>query len=274
MMRTTRELESFVMSACNGDGFLAIYDMHGHWFIHTFQPMLMRYSARVTAPRQRRIAAIGMYLVGDIYDVVYEAPLAAARAYRRAVRLWPRMAAAWRELGSVLHWVGDYSAAKRSLARAAVLDPTDEITAGELNWIRQKNVPPPVSVDTPISRARDAFAKGWWFTAMKLLRHQRDVSAWQLRARIHGAVGDSRQQLEAWDAIARSGKPVRMAYGDWFFLTHANWSAGRFWKTLISLQNRLEDGIYPLASNVKLAPTLKLRRKQFTRAFAKRLRRC
>ncbi len=222
------------------------------------------------------MAACGYYLIGDVLDVLFDAPLAASRAYARATRLTPGLASAWRELGCELHTLGRVVQAKSALVKATRLNPNDGLAHDELELVLQSIAErrgAAYRVHDALNQAGEALARLQTQRALRLLGNRRSIEARQLRARVLGARECSTAQLSEWRAIERLGKPVRMTYGDWFFLTQTNYNSQEFWRLLVRLKDRLLDGIYPFNENSPPARTLAGRRRQLVSIFRENIAR-
>ena len=212
-----------------------VYERRYLWLVERFIPCVkVLASSRRWGDRRR--AAKGYYLLGDVHDL-NDAPRAALRAYRRCLKLDPDDAAAWREIGEMLFAMGDYQKAKNACRRALALAPSDVL------------VPRPASLDEQITRrpaplykpgdpfweASELLAKSFPKKALNLLQRKRSIRARQLRARAHGAMGQPHAVMRQWTAIANMDGPVRTESADWFFLPDEIWDAPRFWETMLRL---------------------------------------
>jgi hypothetical protein len=143
--------------------------------------------------------------------------------------------------------VGEYDAAGRAHGKALSLKPADDGIDFLAEDIRERGLPycakgrigphPPPSWD-----ACELLARNRPRDALRILAGKRDVFLRKLRARAHGALGDSERVVEEWEGIAAIGAETEMEPGDWFFLLPAVRDQPRFWRALHAMRHRLGYG--------------------------------
>ncbi|MFQ5494462.1 MAG: tetratricopeptide repeat protein [Phycisphaerae bacterium] len=218
------------------------------WFARTLLPAVHYTVDHAGSPTDRMLAAIGLALVGDVYDLFFDAPRAAIRAYRHSIRLYRDDPWPWCELGTMYDRIGDYNAARRSWLRAKKLDPTGEDALVDLHDVEHdlcRATPPLYHKDDPVWRAREQMARRQFRAALRTLARKRSVEARLCRARIHGALGNHSGCLNEWTAIGRARGAVSLQFPDWFFLTDEVWDHPDFWRAMLAIGKRLERGMYP-----------------------------
>jgi len=226
------------------------YDRGCSWLWSRFVPAVERVSAS-RADRDPILAADGYYYIGNFHDI-NDAPRAGVRAYRKAVRLNPEFAEAWREMGERLGEMGDYKGEVRALRKAVRLVPDDPETCALDLKFAMEHVEDPIeplyhddgstdSQPTPAWDVWELLAERRADEALELLKRKRSVQMRQLRAAAYGALGETERQLEEWEAIGRGRGWVVLGYRDWFFLRKANWNSPRFWRALRRAGKRLCD---------------------------------
>ncbi len=234
-------------------GFLPVY-LRGHeWYKRQFVPAAKSLSRLARSLEEKELAAAANYVIGDIGDVVLRAPLAALRAYRKSARLRPECAASWREMGSMLHMVGRYRAAKRAWLRASRLDPHDPLVRADLDFADGDiaAVPPPLFRRGSIEwRCNELMAQERPTSVLRLLGRRRSISDMKMRARAYAAMSNAAQALEEWRSIQHRPGKVALQYCDWFYLRGVLGDNREWWTILRSLSARLTDGIYPIHASL------------------------
>ncbi len=183
------------------------------------------------------------YVVGDIHDFNH-APRAAISAYRRSLRFDPSEAAAWREIGGMLEWMGHHTRARTALRRALVLAPDDEYAQSDLRYLEQDGADAVFREGDPVWEVDELLARGRLDHAWTSARRFRGVRGLLCAARVLGARGDDGAVLRVWDRIVRSRSPVELSSGDWFFLPETVFEAREFWSGLWKLGRRLKAGVF------------------------------
>jgi tetratricopeptide (TPR) repeat protein len=217
------------------------YDRGCSWLWSQFIPAVERVALSKTR-RNPILAADGYYYIGNFHDI-NTAPRAGLRAYRKAVRLNPEFAEAWREMALGLGLMGDYRGEVRALRKALGQEPDDpEDCALDLKWALESVEDPPEPIyhadgstdgeAAPTWHVCELLAEHRAYEALDLLKRKRSVQMRQLRAAAYGALGETERQLEEWEAIGRGRGWVVLGYRDWFFLRKANWNSPRFWRAL------------------------------------------
>lgn len=74
--------------------------------------------------------------------------------------------------------------------------------------------------------------------ALRLLQGRRHPHLRQLRARVHGALGDTPRAVDEWEGLASTTGEVELGQGDWHFLPEDAWDEPRFWRALYALRGR------------------------------------
>ncbi len=200
----------------------------------------------------RRLAAVGYAFKGDVSDFTMDAPRAAARAYRAAVRCDPRDTWSWSELGSMLNNMGQYGAALRAVSKAKALGRDDfilDVYLEEANdairdgddwcWYRDGCAG---SEPAPSWDVCELLARNRPRAPQQLLRRRRHPYLLKLRARAYGALGDTPQLLAQWERLSSTEGEVEIEAGDWFFFPDEVWDTPRFWRALYALRHRLGYG--------------------------------
>jgi tetratricopeptide (TPR) repeat protein len=220
---------------------------HGKGFAWLRSRLLpaLRILERAAKTRKERLWLSGAYYVlGDIHDFNH-APRAAIVAYRKSLRLDPRQAAAWREIGGMLRDMGHRAGARGALRRAVALDPEDAHAKSDLAYLDQLQGSASLfRQGDHVWEADELLARGKRDDAWKLVRGARGPRGLLCAARILGACGDSEGVMGTWDRIVRARGPVDLRYGDWFFLPRAVFEAPAFWSALWKLGGRLETCVF------------------------------
>jgi tetratricopeptide (TPR) repeat protein len=211
----------------------------------------VRLDRKGASTRDRRLASNGYRNLGDFFDMVVQAPRAAARAYRAAVRCDPRDTWSWAELAHMLINMGQYRAALRALRTASQFGLKSELCSEYLEWateaLRDRDrawyrrgamgCSPAPSWD-----ACELLARNRPRETLRLLRRKRHPVLRKLRARAHGLVGNSERLIEEWEGMASIKGEVAVELADWFFLPEEVWDTPRFWRALYALRHRLGYG--------------------------------
>jgi len=195
-------------------------------------------------PGDRELAADGYYRLGDVHDF-NRAPRAAIAAYRRCLKLNPQEAAAWREIGSMYVSLGRNNKALSALRRAIRMDPEDEDARADLEGIRRYPSPRPSGRARRFQQVCELLARHRFQDALSLLRSARSIPELQLKARIHGAQGDSDQVLAVWEEISSGKGPVELLWEDWYFLPGEIFDSAAWWKLLWRLRSRWKSCSWP-----------------------------
>lgn len=207
---------------------------------------------RPDAPRSDlRLAANGHAFKGDLFDYI-DAPRAAARAYRAAVRCEPGDAWSWAELGNMLNSVGHYRAALRALRKAQALGDDSSLLGHYFEHssegIRDRDgwclYPHGLHSQKPAPswEAHELLARNRPRDVLRLLRRCRHPYLRQLRARACAALGDVPRYFDEWSGIARTGRVVAFDLADWIFLPSNARDLPRFWRMLHGIRDRLGYG--------------------------------
>lgn len=191
--------------------------------------------------RDRYIVSFAYSDVGDVYDYL-DAPRAAARAYRSAVKVNPYDTWAWSELGHMLNNMGQRAAGLKALREAQRLgcDSTllqtylEEALDLPFDWVSLHRA--------PIWEVNECLARNQPLAALRLLRGKRRLYLRKLRARAYGAHGDFERMLQEWEGFAAAEGEVAVELADWFYLRDEAWDEPRFWLALYALRDRLGYG--------------------------------
>lgn len=220
------------------------------WVREVLEPAVRALEKHGRRPFDLVLASEGRYSLGDVHDF-NDAPIAAIRQYRRSLRDWPGQGAAWREIGSMQERMGHSSAALRALRKAVQVDPKDECARGDLeSAIKYPPSGPALCVrGDRLWRARELVEAGRARAALRLLRGRRGVSARQIRARAHGAMGDVESVMREWTTIASGHGPVALHSADHFYLPVALHNDSRWWETLWRLRRRDANGNWNLPAS-------------------------
>jgi tetratricopeptide (TPR) repeat protein len=235
---------------------------HG-WVESVFMGAVRRLA--VAGPRDRRLAAHGYALLGDVHDL-NGAPRAAVRAYQASVRLAPKSAHAWHGIGCMLDNMGRFREARHALRRALALAPSDALLAGDLERVEWAMLHPGCPVlfdaDSSLWRATEAMAAGRWREAHARLGQRRTIAARQLRARIHAASGKVARAVDEWEAIARAPGRIQLGHADWYYTFRG--PAGddpRLWRLMLwKVRQRLEGGAFVYPSTLEELDTPEAKR--------------
>jgi tetratricopeptide (TPR) repeat protein len=183
--------------------------------------------------------------------MVVEAPRAAARAYRAAVRCDPRDTWSWAELAHMLINMGQYRAALRALRAASRLGLKSELSCEYLEWgteaLRDRDRAwyrrgAMGTLPAPSWDACELLARNCPRETLRLLRRKRHPFLRRLRARAYGLLGDSERLIGEWEGMASIKGEVAVELADWFFLPEEVWDAPRFWRALYAVRRRLGYG--------------------------------
>ena len=200
--------------------------------------------------RDRKLLGTGYAFLGDVHDF-NEAPLAAARAYRAAVRCDPDDGWSWRELGQMLTNVARYRAALRALRRAEpflgddtslrwyVTEAEERLRDGDAPWYRNggQEMKP-----APCWDAAELLARNRPKAALRLLAGRRHPYLRKVRARCFGALGRTEEFLEEWRGLARTKGAVELECADWFHLPEGATDGSGWWRALWPLRHRFVHG--------------------------------
>ena len=220
------------------------------WMVREYLPAVAFMENRDVGKDRPWLAAAYSNL-GDVHDFL-DAPRAAIRWYRKALRLEPDSAWDWRELGSVLHDVGQYPAAVRAFRKAAKLDPEhgwDRIEETERD--AKERARPAYANGTivfgaiapPFWDAVEEVARGRAREALRLLKGKRTSPLRRARARAYGALGDDEGQLREWEAIAQGTGKVHIHKGDWFYMTKTVGDSPRLCRAFLKIGTRWRYGV-------------------------------
>ena len=215
-----------------------------HWFRNSLYPSVQLVARSARSAQDKRLASEAMFMLGDLFDLCFDAPRAAARCYRRSIRLGPRSGRAWRELGTMLHRVGKYHGAKRKWERAKAI----QTVASDLLYIERdisQNVTPLYVRGEPCHEASEALARFQPKQALSRLRGLGSIQARRCRIRIYEAMNDYKGALRGWTAIARASGVVELDLADFYFLSEEVWNSLTFWQAILDIDGRFGDGMYP-----------------------------
>jgi tetratricopeptide (TPR) repeat protein len=213
------------------------------WFRSLLLPALSVFERSARTPEDRRLLSGAYYVVGDMHDF-NGAPRAAISAYRRSLRFDPSEAAAWREIGGMLDRMGHRNRARNAVRRALALAPDDECAKSDLQYLEPDGADALFIEGDPVWEADELLARGRVEDAWTSARGVRGVRGLLCAARVLGARGDDGAVLRVWDRIVRSGSPVELSSGDWFFLPETVFEAPAFWSGLWKLGGRLKAGVF------------------------------
>lgn len=213
------------------------------WFVENLLPAVRSLSPGARSRKDRHVAANAHSLLGDVYDLCFNAPRAALRAYRHCVKLNSNHAWAWGEIGSMLDDVGEYARAKNAYLRALRLNPSGSLIPAHLGRIERDIASPskPLYVaGDPLWQSAELIAQHKPRKALALLKNKRSVRARQCRARALGALGDSKGVIREWLAISRATGQVELERPDWYMLPEDTWESPEFWKAMAEIRDRLD----------------------------------
>jgi tetratricopeptide (TPR) repeat protein len=215
--------------------------VHGcQWNQRTFFPAL-KVLAQSCSKSDRVIAATGYYVRGDVHDF-NRAPLAAVRAYRHCVRLWPANGAAYREMGLLYDEMGQNAKGIRLLRKAVRVDPSDDLAVADLEMLEEGPMPrPPFRAGDPFWQSSELLATSKFSQALAVLDGKRSVRADLFRARVYGAMADAPRVLELWERIAKQKSRLEIQSADWFFLPPTVWHSADLWSCLLRVAPRVTD---------------------------------
>jgi tetratricopeptide (TPR) repeat protein len=247
-------LRSIVRKELRNVGPVALLNARGYrWLIRRYLPALEHLERVAKTREHRRLVADAFYTLGDLHDF-NEAPLAAIQAYQRCLALDPKAGGAWREFGGMLASIGEFDEARRALRRALRCNPKDGWARDDLEWLEES---PPAQhqyrAGDPCWQACELLAQQRPREALDRLRGRRSVRPRLVRLRALGALGQNESALQEWRELARSRGPIRLNYGDWFFLPASLHEDPRLWEALDALAERLEPGVFELPESLTRA---------------------
>jgi len=229
------------------EGCERVGDLHrqGHaWVQRRWLPALRRLSD-ARARGDRRLAAGGYQLLGDVHDL-NGAPRAAIRAYQRSLKADSSRALSWRAIGSMLDNLGEFQRARHAFLRAARLAPDDELLATDIErveWALHQGCPVLFEPGSLALEVSEALAAGRHGRASELLARKRSLAARRLRARLHGVRGEAEGVERQWTAIAAARRKVQFQPADWYYAFQG--AAGddpRLWRLMLWKVRRKLDG--------------------------------
>ena len=208
--------------------------------------------------RDRHAAGQAFYLLGDCHDL-NGAPRAAIRSYQRALRLDPKRADAWREIAAMLENMGELKRARRALLRAQSLARRDDLIVGDLErveWAMFNRVPAMYGEGSWLWEASEQLAARRPRRALAIVGCKRVVKARLMRARCHGALGDSEGVVREFAAIgkangtnskgAHSRGAVQLRHADWYYTFQGSVAnSADLWKLMLwKIRRKLEGGCF------------------------------
>jgi len=255
-----------------GRGIAWIYGQGYGWVRDVFTPAVRRLETS-REWNDRVLASGGRYCLGDVHDFNH-APLAAIREYRRSLRDWPENGAAWREIGSMLEFMGRNAEATRAMRKAVEIDPEDRYASGDLECaVLYQRTPPFYVKGDSLGRARELIASRRTAAALQLLSSHNSVAASQVRSRAFGMLGDGVSVLREWESIAAATGPVELDSADRFFLPRPLHDDPRWWQVLWRVRRRDDHGSWNLPESSYGHGTLRARIELHLRHHLARTRR-
>ncbi|HUU81969.1 MAG TPA: hypothetical protein VM243_00570 [Phycisphaerae bacterium] len=233
--KTIREALERGMEWVEGQGYV--------WFAQTLVPAVRSLPWQNGKPPDRRLARDAFCLLGDAYDLFFDAPKAALRAYRRCVSIDRDCGHAWREIGSMLWSMGQDRQSKAALSRALKRDPGDE-DATLLLKIVEENLARPCApayrAGDPPWEAAELLAQLRPRKALEVLKNRRTMVARQVRARAYAALGEDHAFVQEWTGISKGKGTLYLGLPDWFVLPEGAWGSSAFWRAILKTASRFE----------------------------------
>jgi tetratricopeptide (TPR) repeat protein len=206
------------------------------------------------------VASAGYYLLGDLH-FVHDAPLAAVNDYRHSHRLFPYRAAALRDIGDCLFWMGRDDDARRFYSRALSINPGDDMANTGLDMLERRERfrdAPPYRAGDVCWAALECLANSDPLDALTQVAGRRSMVSKRIRAMALGQLGDTDAALHEWQRLARSGSMIVLDSKDWFYLSDALWELPQFWETMLSMAMRVSSlGLDSPTGHLQGPPILK-----------------
>ena len=205
------------------------------WFWNTLMPLLK--DAKSAQRYSNDLIADCYYVAGDVHDF-NDAPLAAIKCYRAALKLDPQMGTVHREIANMLGRMGRYDEALAHNDKALALTPDDEYAISDRDmYIDDARLSPPLYLQgDPIWLGCEYLAQAKPKKALKAISTVDDVAALRIRAHCYGAMGLTRDYLAAWAEIGRRVKKLEFTYMDWFYMGDDVFLNPDFWTILLDSQ--------------------------------------
>ena len=192
--------------------------------------------------RDRRLVACGYSDLGDCWDF-NDAPRAAVRAYRLAVRVDPGHVWAWKELGCMHNKLSQWSAALKALRRAEALGSDDIMLEDDIEQALTRDHWWGTWWPKSAHEASELLARNRPLDAVRLLQRKRHPYLRKVRARAYAARGDIENMLREWERLAATTGPLEVEQVDWFYIPdEVLEKEPRFWRALYALRARLGHG--------------------------------
>lgn len=204
-------------------------------------PAIAILEANARSKADRRTLSCAYYNLGDIHDLT-GAPLAAIDWYYRSVRIDPTHSEAFRELGCMFNWIGEWATAREMLEECLRIDPGDSDAANDLEFVLEE--PPADHFDhragDPLWEARELIARSHCSLALKKLGRGRSNKVRQHRARAFGMLGDTERVLREWKGIAGQSGVAVLETGDWYYFPSQASDSPRLWRAFRTIGERMQ----------------------------------
>ncbi|MEM8986808.1 MAG: hypothetical protein AAGC95_08805 [Pseudomonadota bacterium] len=226
--KTDKELLEFVakggVSRAHAQGYF--------WFWRKFIPALEK--AKASSLVSNEMVADCYYVAGDVHDF-NEAPKAAIKCYRNALRADPNCGGAYREIANMLGRMGRYDDALAHSDSALSINPDDQYALSDReDYIGESRLEPSYIEGNAEWIASEYLARAKPRKTLKALRKVKGIRSLRAKAHCYGAMEQSKKYLEAWAEIAKRSDEIRLTYSDWFFMEDAIYDEPGFWEVLLS----------------------------------------
>lgn len=215
-----------------------------HWLKSKMLPCLLNFVPE--NKNERNLLSDCFYVLGDIYDF-NNAPLAAIKAYKKAIFFDKGNSAAYREIGSMFEMMGNYSKAEKFVKIALKQQPDDKSAQGDYNWLLEAKINktrPLYKPNNVIWKVDELLADGKPQKGLELLKFKRKTDFCLARARCYGALNDSTQYLHEWSKISCRKESFELQYSDWFFMPQEVECSPEIWVIFQGIVERMKSGIF------------------------------
>lgn len=171
------------------------------------------------------------YIIGDIHDF-NDAPLKAIESYKNAIKLDPNIAAAYREIASMLSRMGKYKTALKYINISLKIEPNEKYAIDEkrdiLGNIKFDNEPTYINGDI-LWEMNECIANQKFEYVINCLKKSKDLEKLKVLARAFGALDMNYEYIRIWNIIVSKNKKFELDYADWFYMPYKIYESSEIW---------------------------------------------
>lgn len=226
-------------------------DVDYAWLYTKYLPTLERAKNCIRTKEDERAISEAFYFLGDVYDFI-DAPQSALKAYEASFRHHDNSSSACRELGIKCVQLGNFEKGIYFLELALLLNPHDKLIEKDIDSAyedRDENIIL-YSKDDFGWRVVECLLSGKLNKAKYFITKLDKEMRWRFEAYFFAVENDVGSYIRRWESVAACDFEVELTYADFFFIPEIIWNNRRFWKLILSLEDRLIPGVFPIPDSL------------------------